>query len=184
MIESTAVAFSVTLLVVVFAIAGVSKLRALDTFVGVVHNFRLLPEALVRPVAYALPFLEVAVAVGLLLPITRDFAAWGTAVLLAIFTLAVAINLIRGRREIDCGCFSSELAQNISGWLVLRNMVLASLALWLAAGTADIRSSAYAAWLMGMATALVVAVIYAAITTLAALSRRTTAHHPIAEQHH
>lgn len=184
MLEPTAVAFSVTLLVVVFAIAGVSKLRALDTFAGVVYNFRLLPQALVDPVARALPFLEVAVAVALLLPITRDFAAWCAAILLAIFTLAVVINLIRGRREIDCGCFSSELAQRISGWLVLRNIALASMALWLAGGTADTQSSAYAAWLMGMAAALVVVMIYVAFTTLATVSRRTTAYHAIAEQHH
>ncbi|MGH6896711.1 MAG: MauE/DoxX family redox-associated membrane protein [Geminicoccaceae bacterium] len=116
-------------LAAVFALAAFTKLRALDEFIGVVHNYRVLPEVLVRPVAYGLPPLEAAIAVGLLIEPTRMLAATGATVLLLAFALAMAVNLARGRVEIDCGCFASALKQRISWSLVARNLVLIGLAL-------------------------------------------------------
>jgi hypothetical protein len=55
------------------------------------------------------------------------FATWylsfGLLVLLAAFTAAVMINLIRGR-EIDCGCFGAGAARPITWATVGRNCVL------------------------------------------------------------
>jgi hypothetical protein len=39
----------------------------------------------------------------------------------------MGINLRRGRRHIDCGCFQSALKQTLSWVLVMRNLVLALL---------------------------------------------------------
>lgn len=176
MIEPTAQAFSVTLLALVFLAAGLSKLRALEAFEGVVHNFRLLPEAAVRPVTYALPVSEFGVAALVLLPALRAYGGWGAAGLLVVFTAAVAINLLRGRREIDCGCFSSELKQSLSWWLVARNLALLALALWLAGGPAAAQPIGRLEWFIGSVAALVAAVLYAAGLLLS-----TAAQH--AEQH-
>jgi len=38
--------------------------------------------------------------------------------LLALYTLAVVVNLARGRREIDCGCFGPAARQPLSAALV------------------------------------------------------------------
>ena len=167
-VETVAVAFSVTLLAVVFLVAGANKLQALHTFEGVVYNFRLLPEALVRPVAYSLPFMELALAAALLITATRSYAGWSAAVLLGIFTLAVAVNLLRGRREIDCGCFSSELKQRLSPWLLLRNISLIGLALWIAGNTVVVPYSLISIEesLLGIAVAVMVVTIYATATML------------------
>jgi Methylamine utilisation protein MauE len=116
-------------LAAVFALAAVTKLRAFDEFIGVVHNYRVLPDVLVRPVAYGLPPLEAAIAIGLLTAPTRTPAAIGAAALLVAFSLAMAANLLRGRVEIDCGCFASALKQRIGWSLVARNLVLIGLAL-------------------------------------------------------
>ncbi len=170
MTEAIAEAFTVALLVVMFFAAGVSKLRALDTFEGVVHNFRLLPNALVRPVACVLPVIELAVALALLLPATRIYGAWAAAGLLALFTVAVAINLIRGRREIDCGCFSSELKQKLNWWIVVRNVALAGLALWLAGYAGVTAPMNLVAWALGGITAAIAIMLYIAgsrLTTIA-----------------
>jgi hypothetical protein len=77
-----------------------------------------------KPLAYLFPILECAAAIGLLMTPTRTIAASMLLVLLATFTGAIAINLARGRRNIDCGCFGSELRQELSGWLLLRNVFL------------------------------------------------------------
>jgi Methylamine utilisation protein MauE len=118
----------------VFGAAAVSKLRALDAFVGVVHNYRLVPEPLERPIAYALPGVELAIAIGVLVPTTRATGALAAAALLALFAGAMAINLMRGRRDIDCGCFATVLRQHLSWPLVLRNLLLAGLALLIVPG--------------------------------------------------
>jgi len=176
MLEPMATAFSVTLLVVVFLAASVNKLRSLEIFEGVVYNFRLLPETLVKPTAYSLPFVEMAVAAALIVPATRSYSSWTAVILLGVFTLAVAINLLRGRREIDCGCFSSghkssDLKQTLSWWLVLRNIVLAALALWVAAVPAVAPVGSGLVWLLGMITAIIVAIFYVTATRLSMAAR-------------
>ena len=37
---------------------------------------------------------------------------------------AISVNLARGRREIDCGCFAASARVPLSNWLVVRNAVL------------------------------------------------------------
>jgi hypothetical protein len=128
MLDPVAVWTARLVLAAVFAMAAFAKLRSLEEFVGVVHNYRVLPECLVRPVAYAMPPLEAAIALALLLEPTRSAGAIGAAALLAIFTLAMALNLARGRVEIDCGCFAATLRQRISWALVGRNVALMALA--------------------------------------------------------
>ena len=49
------------------------------------------------------------------------------AALLVVFAWAMAINIRRGRRAIDCGCGRSQLRQPLGWGLVVRNVVLALL---------------------------------------------------------
>jgi hypothetical protein len=128
MLDPAAVWTARLVLAAVFAMAAVAKLRALDEFIGVVHNYRILPECLVRPVAHALPGLEAAIALALLLEPTRSVAAMAAAAVLALFAVAMAVNLARGRVAIDCGCFAATLRQRISWALVGRNVALIALA--------------------------------------------------------
>ena len=121
------------LLAAVFAAAAVAKLKQPDVFAGVVEQYALLPQILVRPFAYGLPVVEVSAALGLLLPATRAPAAAVLILLLLGFAAAMAINLGRGRSDIDCGCFIGVQKQRISWALVARNLVLAGLGLTLLA---------------------------------------------------
>ncbi len=121
------------LLAGVFATAALSKLRSLDAFEGVVRNYRILPEQLAGGFARVLPVVECVAALGLLFETTRAAAALLVAALLVLFAWAMAWNLLRGRREIDCGCFIGAFKQRIGWPLVARNLLLALAALWLAA---------------------------------------------------
>ncbi len=162
--EPVITAYAQVLLLIVFGAAGWSKLRSLETFEGVVYNFRILPESVARPFALVLPAVELAIAVGLVIPVTRPAAAAGAIVLLTIFCIAIAVNLARGRHEIDCGCFSSTLKQHLSGALILRNLVLAGLAglLWQPLTS----QSQPMLWLIGAAAALLTVFIYTSATYL------------------
>jgi hypothetical protein len=45
--------------------------------------------------------------------------------LLLLYGLAIGINLLRGRSEIDCGCLGPAGRQSLSSWLLARNSLLA-----------------------------------------------------------
>jgi hypothetical protein len=157
-------------LAAVFAVAALAKLRALDELVGVVSNYRILPESLVRPLAYVLPPLELAVALGLLIEPTRALAAGGAAGLLAVFALAMAVNILRGRVEIDCGCFASTLKQRIGWALVGRNLVLIGLAALVMRGTVPARALTWLDALTVVAASLAAVLLYLAFTQLRSMA--------------
>ncbi|MBU6166615.1 MAG: methylamine utilization protein MauE [Alphaproteobacteria bacterium] len=106
-------------------VAGVDKLRHRALLPGVIANYRLLPAGLVAPAALLLPAAELAVAGGLLLGL-RPWAPLAAMLLLLLFAAAMAINIGRGRRHIDCGCGHVALRQQLGWGQVGRNLLLAS----------------------------------------------------------
>ena len=108
----------------IFATSGALKFYDLESFRGAVTNYRLIPEWMATPFAWITPVIECAAALGLLLSPIRASGALVLIALLAVFTGAIAINLARGRTDIDCGCFGPALRQRLSAWLLLRNGVL------------------------------------------------------------
>jgi hypothetical protein len=111
-------------LAMIFGASGIMKLRDVEMFEGSLANYRLASRWMEKPLAYLLPAIEFAAAAGLLLAPTRVMAAAMLLALLAIFTGAIAINLARGRSNIDCGCFGPALRQQLSAWLLVRNAIL------------------------------------------------------------
>jgi uncharacterized membrane protein YphA (DoxX/SURF4 family) len=91
---------------VLWLVAGALKISDPAGMVRSVRAFRILPEALVHPVAYAVPFVEVALGALLLLGLAVKACAALSALLLAIYIGAIASAAARGLR-IDCGCFSN-----------------------------------------------------------------------------
>lgn len=152
-------------LAVLLMSAAIGKLRHRQEFEGVVANYRLLPRALVRPVALGLPVVELGLAAGLLVPALREPAALTVAALFAILGIAMGINLIRGRREIDCGCFRATFRQHLSWWLVVRNGVLAVMAISLTLPYAA-RGLGVADLVQALLGAAALQAIYVAISTV------------------
>ncbi len=149
----------------VFLTASLAKLSSRSLFPGVVANYRMLPDALVTPVATALPFVELAVGLGLVAGL-RLAAAPAVAMLL-VFAAAMAINIGRGRVHIDCGCGRSELRQPLSRMLVARNIVLAALLLPTLAATPAFAS---AEWLISLAGGLALYLLTHLVNALSALA--------------
>lgn len=112
---------------IALAIAGASKLRHPATFVEQVRAYEILPPTLARLVGWALPALEIVIGIGSL----RAPALLGPVVagLYVLFAIAIAINLVRGRTSLSCGCFGPGNAARISRGHVGVNVVLAAMAL-------------------------------------------------------
>lgn len=150
-----------------FAAAGLHKLRQFTEFRDTVSDYELVPAALVTPAALLVIAMELVIVVALLVSVWVPFGSVAAAALLAGYAIAIGINLARGRDSIDCGCGGSSLRQPISGWLVLRNLLLAGAASAAGAGTAD---RALGAWDYGLAVIalLALAILYRATEQLLA----------------
>ncbi|KPM56789.1 DoxX family protein [Frankia sp. R43] len=90
----------------VWLVAGLLKVDDPDGMVRSVRAFRILPESLVHPVAYAVPFVEIALGVLLIVGLTVRLGAFVSAALFAVYIAAISSAAARGLR-IDCGCFST-----------------------------------------------------------------------------
>ena len=119
-------------LALLFATSALAKLRDARGFADAVAGYRLLPAALAAPAAAGFLAAELALAVALWLPTARLASALVAGALLALYGLAIALNLARGRRDIDCGCGGPFGRQTLSEGLVLRNAGLAAAALLVA----------------------------------------------------
>jgi hypothetical protein len=124
--ESLELGFRV-LLGLVFLSTSVPKLFDGREFREAVANYGLLPAGLVDPVARWLPRVELVAGGALLGGIAQSLVAAVAAFLLAVFAVAVAANLIRGR-SIDCGCRGSVSPRRIGWGLVGKDLGLAVMA--------------------------------------------------------
>lgn len=106
--------------------AAWQKFSEPNAFLAALAGYRLVPDPLLGLVTRAVPSIEIALGLGLLWPATRSLALIGTSTLLLVYALSIAVNLVRGRSYIDCGC--GGMAQPLSWALVARNGVLAAAA--------------------------------------------------------
>lgn len=109
-----------------FASAALHKLRDLAHFTEVLGAYEVLPQGAVR-LAPLVPLAELTVAAGLFPGTTRFGAGLGGSALLVAYTCAIAVNLVRGRRDLACGCGAPGDARPIAPWMVVRNLMLALL---------------------------------------------------------
>lgn len=118
-------------LAALLATAAFHKARAPRVFLQAFRDYRLVPDVLAPAAVAVVVALEAALALALSWPGPARLAALaglGCGALLAVYSAAIAANLARGRRFIDCGCLGPGAGQPLSAWLLVRNgaLVLAS----------------------------------------------------------
>jgi Methylamine utilisation protein MauE len=107
-----------------FAIAARHKLQSLALFAEVFAAYRVLPGNAARRLAWVIPCAELTIAAALAWPASRGWAVFAAMSLLAAFACGLALNLARGRRDLDCGCTVMGNRRSIGAWMVWRNAVL------------------------------------------------------------
>ena len=132
---------------VLFSFALYHKVRDWAGFQRALGDYRLVPASLVPIAAVVAALLEASVVFG-------RFLVVGGALLLA-YAAAIAVNLIRGRDRIDCGCGGVAGRQRLSWWLVGRN-VLCAAGVFAASSRATLRDLG---WIDAFSLAAAVAVL-------------------------
>ena len=91
----------------IFLVSSLGKMVDIERYsVDAVYTFGILPMALARPFGLVMPFIELAVALGLLFGVLTRLSALGSGLMSLAFFIAKAVVLAEGR-EIDCGCFGA-----------------------------------------------------------------------------
>jgi hypothetical protein len=151
-----------------FLLAAVHKLTAFQTFRGTLAAYQLLPTALVAPASIIVPVFEALLGAAWLLAIAPVLIAFASTALLAAYTIAITINLLRGRIHIDCGCGIASSAgrdQQLTWGLVVRNslLIITALAATQPAGDRTIGILDYATLVAGI---LAIVLLYGAANQL------------------
>ena len=148
------------------------KIREFAQFKVVLADYQLLPDVFVLPAACTIVMTELALTACwfsvLWTPLLVAPIAVLSAALLALYSIAVGINLARGRVHISCGCGvpgANNADQPLSRGILARNSVLALLA---RAGVLPvIERNLYWFDYVVVATALLIAsILYAATSQL------------------
>lgn len=122
-------------LALVFAVAGFAKLAHPDNTREMLAGFGV-PRGMLTVSAFALPLVELAVAVALIVPPAAYVGGLTALALLALFTGAILFNLARGRHPV-CNCFGQIGAAPIGPLTLVRNGLLTGLALLVVAAGPD-----------------------------------------------
>ena len=108
------------------------KLAAPAAFRDAIADYRLVPGWATTATAVALVAAELGIGAALLVPVPVPVPGLGlgaaaglaTGALLALYTGAIAVNLRRGRRGMDCGCSGPGARRELDSGLVVRNVIL------------------------------------------------------------
>ena len=113
-------------LAVVLIWAGGTKTLDPAALAESIAGFRLVPWPMAVAGAFYLPWLELVVGIGLLVPRWRTDAAWLAALIFTAFSLVWAITWVRGL-DVTCGCFGGTDA-SMTSWSFARAAVLTAFA--------------------------------------------------------
>lgn len=98
----------------IFISAGGGKILDPAGFAETVANYRILPQSMIHLFAVLLPWIEFTAGLFLVLGLFVQGSSLVLLGLLAVFTLAISINVARGI-DISCGCRTPwEAADRIS----------------------------------------------------------------------
>ncbi|HYB98406.1 MAG TPA: MauE/DoxX family redox-associated membrane protein [Candidatus Limnocylindrales bacterium] len=119
-------------LAVLLAAAALHKLRDVARFRLTLQSYDVLPAPFLNVAAWLLLAAEAAAAAWLMSGLAAGAAGAAVAALMLTYAVAIAINLRRGRTDIDCGCAGPAARIPLSAALVVRNILVAAGALLLA----------------------------------------------------
>jgi uncharacterized membrane protein YphA (DoxX/SURF4 family) len=95
-----------------FVVSGLAKIWSSEAFALQIHNFRVMPMWPENLVAMTLPWVELLAGLSLVLRVRPRGGALVASVLMAFFTLLIAVALARGL-DVECGCFGTADATRV-----------------------------------------------------------------------
>ena len=114
------------ILTAVFITAALPKITDVASFALSIDQYQLFPSVGVTLLALSLPWLELVVGLGLLVPQVQKSSRRLCAALLTLF-IAVHISALARGIEVKCACFGQESSASSTELSLLRNACLLAL---------------------------------------------------------
>ena len=106
-----------------FLVSSFGKLVDIKHYsVALVYNLDILPGPLAIAFGWALPFIELACGISLLLGVLTRLSALGVALMSISFLITKIILLSRGT-DVDCGCFGA-IGSTMASWSIYLDPIL------------------------------------------------------------
>jgi hypothetical protein len=121
---------------------------------GVVRDFAGVPRAAASSVALTVGLVEWLAAALLFSSSYRVLGALLAASILTVYLTLIVRSLIAGRRDVDCGCSFGPARRSLGTFEVVRNSVLASMALLVAVSAVRGGAAVAVSQLLGAAALL------------------------------
>lgn len=146
---------SAILLGYVFFAAAYHKLFNKDKFVQIIREYQIVPARTEQFSLYSLGLSEFFISI-LLLSAYSQYAALIAIGLLTLYTAAIARALLLDLKIKDCGCGLPGAENQVSSWMIARNLILILLAAFIAVNPIQASSS----WIISIPLALFFILIY------------------------
>jgi hypothetical protein len=117
----------------VFLFAALPKLLDPVAFARDIDNYRMVPDALIGPLALTLPVAEILIGLALVSGVFARGAAVVAGAMLAGFAGGMIQAILRGI-NLDCGCFGQLAEAQVTWWSVARNVTLLAFSVVVALG--------------------------------------------------
>lgn len=106
-----------------FFSSAISKFNNMIEHIVIVRKYKILPSKMVKTFSYVEASLELLASLLLIFGYKIDIAGLVLISLLASYTLAIIINLLKGNVHITCGCGGVIGDQKLSWFLPIRNLI-------------------------------------------------------------
>ena len=147
-----------------FLTAGLHKVWASAYYRGLISGYTGLSPTCAGMTGKVLALMEISTGTLIMLPDTRFAAACGALGLLMLYSLLIAVSLLRGL-DMDCGCSGPLGRQKLSPWLLLRNGLLL-LCAWLPTNPSTNRVTGFGDLLIILCSSAALILVYLAFEQL------------------
>jgi uncharacterized membrane protein YphA (DoxX/SURF4 family) len=113
----------------IFFFSSITKVNDYSKHLEVVKSYNILPHSLIKFVTTTMIIVELFASVIVIIDIATFYGIICLIFLTLIYTLAIQINLLRGRRDLSCGCGGVLGDHKLSYKLVIRNSAILGLLL-------------------------------------------------------
>jgi hypothetical protein len=114
------------------AASAVHKAARWTHSLTVLREFAGVPRALAASSLGAATAVELTAGAMLMLPAYRTTGAVLAALIWSLYVALIVRAVVQGRRDVDCGCSFGPASRPLGSFQIVRNLVLAALALFIA----------------------------------------------------
>ncbi|WP_313891180.1 MauE/DoxX family redox-associated membrane protein [Psychrobacillus sp.] len=115
----------------IFFSSAISKFSNMIEHIVVVRKYQILPPKAVKYFAYLDATIELIASLLILFGYRIELASLVILALVIVYTIAIIVNLIRGNRNMSCGCGGIIGDHNLSWLLPIRNILICSIMVFL-----------------------------------------------------